>query len=65
MKQFLQAVQTMATTNACTQKAQANLGSADARQALFETVALSQKAIAQLNEARRVRPEQLNVPITL
>lgn len=55
----------MATTNACTQKAQAGLGSAGARQALSETLALSQKAIAQLNEARRVRPEQLNAPITL
>lgn len=65
MKYFLQTVQTMVTSNACPQKAQASLGSAGARQALSETLALSQKAIAQLKEARRVRPEQLNAPITL
>lgn len=64
MKHFLQAVQSMATSNPYTQK-QASFDSAGARQALSETLALSQKAIDQLNEARRVRPEQLNVPITL
>jgi len=55
----------MVTNNACNQRAQASLGSAGARQALSETLALSQKAIAQLKEDRRVRPEQLNAPITL
>ena len=65
MKHFLQTVQPMATNTACTQKAQTSLGSAGARQALSETLALSQKAIAQLHEARRIRPEQLNSPITL
>jgi len=62
---FLQADETTVTSNAYTQKAQASLGSAEARLALSETLALSQKAIAQLNEARRVRPEQLNSPTTL
>ena len=55
----------MVTNNSRYQKAPASLGSADAKRALSETLALSQKAIAQLNEARRVRPEQLNAPITL
>jgi len=62
---FLQADQTTVTTNTCAQKSQVSLDSAGARQSLSETLALSQKAIAQLNEARRVRPEQLNTPITL
>lgn len=65
MKHFLQSNQTMVTNNSRYQKAPASLGSADAKRALSETLALSQKAIAQLNEARRVRPEQLNAPITL
>lgn len=65
MKRFLKTVQSMATNTACTQKAQASLGSAGARQALTDTLAMSQRAIAQLHEARRVLPEQLNAPITL
>ncbi len=65
MKHLLQTVQTMANNAAGTQKAQASLNSAGALQALSEALARSQKAIAQLHEARRVRPEQLNAPITL
>lgn len=64
VKHFLQTVQAMATSNPYIQK-QASFDSDCAKQALSETLALSQKAIDQLNEARRVRPEQLNVPITL
>ena len=65
MNPFLQADETTVASNAYTQKAHARLCSAEARQSLSETLTLSQKAIAQLNEARRVRPEQLNTPTTL
>lgn len=65
VKHFMQTIQSMASNTTRTQQAQASLGSAGARQALSETLALSQKAIAELHEARRVRPEQLNAPITL
>lgn len=65
VKHFLRTVQTMATGNAYPQKAQASFDSDSARKGLSETLALSKRAIDQLNEARRVRPEQLNAPITL
>jgi hypothetical protein len=65
VKRFLKTVQTMASSNAYIQNTHHSLDSESAKRALTETLALTQKAIAQLNEARRVRPEQLNAPITL
>ena len=65
MNHSLEVAQSTVTNNAYTPNAQASLGSASAKQSLSETLALSKKAIAELKEARRVRPEQLNTPTRL
>lgn len=45
--------------------AASRLDSSQARDALVEARRQYLQAIAELDEARRVRPEQLNAPITL